>query len=194
MTRRILCYGDSNTYGYDPRSYLGERYPESVRWTALLAAEGWDVRNEGANGRTIPRKDWEIEAALQTIRGQEPDTAIVMLGTNDLLQDPGLSARECAGRMERFLSSLIQESSACKYLLVFPPPMTTGAWVQDAGTLARSRQLAGYYAETAHRLGIAYADAGGWNISLLYDGVHFSPDGHQAFADGIKETLAGLRF
>lgn len=20
----VICYGDSNTYGYDPRSYLGE--------------------------------------------------------------------------------------------------------------------------------------------------------------------------
>ncbi len=36
MGRRILCFGDSNTYGYDPRSYLGGRYPASVRWTALL--------------------------------------------------------------------------------------------------------------------------------------------------------------
>lgn len=24
---RMLCYGDSNTYGYDPRGFRGERYP-----------------------------------------------------------------------------------------------------------------------------------------------------------------------
>ena len=34
MRRRLLCYGDSNTYGYDPRSYLGGRYPDSIRWPA----------------------------------------------------------------------------------------------------------------------------------------------------------------
>ena len=28
MGQRILCYGDSNTYGYDSRSYLGGRYPK----------------------------------------------------------------------------------------------------------------------------------------------------------------------
>ena len=31
MRQKILCYGDSNTYGYDPRAYLGGRYPKAVR-------------------------------------------------------------------------------------------------------------------------------------------------------------------
>lgn len=51
VNHRILCFGDSNSYGYDPRSYLGGRYPASVRWTALLEAAGWMVINEGENGR-----------------------------------------------------------------------------------------------------------------------------------------------
>ena len=80
MCRRLLCYGDSNTYGYDPRSFLGERYPESVRWTALLNAANWDVINRGENGRSIPRLDREIEAAVQTISGVETDVLTVMLG------------------------------------------------------------------------------------------------------------------
>ena len=93
MCRRLLCYGDSNTYGYDPRSFLGERYPESVRWTALLNAAYWDVINRGENGRSIPRLDREIEAAVQTICGIETDALTVMLGSNDLLQYPALRLR-----------------------------------------------------------------------------------------------------
>ena len=34
---KLLCFGDSNTYGYDPRSYLGDRYPSSIRWVDKLA-------------------------------------------------------------------------------------------------------------------------------------------------------------
>ena len=30
----ILCYGDSNTYGYNPVN--GLRYPKDVRWTGVL--------------------------------------------------------------------------------------------------------------------------------------------------------------
>ena len=52
---KIICFGDSNTWGYDPRSYLGERYPKDVRWTGLLSAlPGLEVVNCGVNGRTIP--------------------------------------------------------------------------------------------------------------------------------------------
>lgn len=64
---RVLCYGDSNTYGYDPRFCLGGRRPKSIRWTALLEADGWNIFNEGQNGRCIPQRDWEIAAVVQKI-------------------------------------------------------------------------------------------------------------------------------
>lgn len=34
---RIVCFGDSNTYGYDPRSFFGDRYPEEQIWVNILA-------------------------------------------------------------------------------------------------------------------------------------------------------------
>ena len=32
--KKILCYGDSNTFGYNP--YDASRYNEHTRWTAIL--------------------------------------------------------------------------------------------------------------------------------------------------------------
>ena len=49
----VLAYGDSNTYGYNPRT--GLRYPEDIRWTGLLSSHlgnGYHVIEEGCNGRT----------------------------------------------------------------------------------------------------------------------------------------------
>lgn len=51
---RILCFGDSNTYGCDPRSLLGERYPPNARWPELLRSSGWEAVNCGQNGREVP--------------------------------------------------------------------------------------------------------------------------------------------
>ena len=31
----VICFGDSNTYGYDPRSYLGGRYAADSRWVDI---------------------------------------------------------------------------------------------------------------------------------------------------------------
>lgn len=193
MCRRLLCYGDSNTYGYDPRSYLGGRYPKSVRWTALLDAEGWEVINQGENGRSIPQLDQEIKTAVQTILSAKTEAAVIMLGSNDLLQCPGLTVENCGGRMERFLTSLLAETPATlKIALVAPPPMELGAWVSDQRTIETSHQLAECYEAVAHRLGIAFADAGAWNVGLAYDGVHFSEEGHLAFAKGMQKALDAL--
>lgn len=191
MAHRIVCYGDSNTYGYDPRSYLGGRYPEAVRWTALLNAEGWEVVNEGENGRSIPRLEREIEAAVRTIRRADAEILAVMLGSNDLLQAPGVTAEACGEQMERFLAVVLAGAQEdLKVLLVAPPPMKPGAWVSDPSTLEGSRRLAGSFQVVAQRLGIAFADAGAWDIGLTYDGVHFSEEGHRAFAKGMQATLS----
>ena len=196
MCRRLLCYGDSNTYGYDPRSYLGGRYPESVRWTALLREYGWDVINRGENGRSIPRGDGEIKAAVQSLCREEADILADMLGSNDLLQPSHPSARECAEQMDRFLATLLYADGLDKprkVLLVAPPPMALGDWVQDEETVAASHRLAECYEDTARLLGIGFADAGGWGVGLTYDGVHFSETGHLAFAEGMHQVLSTLR-
>lgn len=32
--KTVMCYGDSNTFGYDPTN--GMRYPRAIRWTGVL--------------------------------------------------------------------------------------------------------------------------------------------------------------
>ena len=97
--KSVVCFGDSNTYGYDPRSYLGDRYPAEVRWTDRL--EKHEVINCGVNGMTVPR---EYSRYVAQVRINEPDLVIGMLGTNDFFR--GLSAVQIAERMDRFLDSI----------------------------------------------------------------------------------------
>ncbi len=176
---RLLCFGDSNTYGYDPRSFLGERYPAESRWTDLLArSTGWEVLNGGCNGRSIP-------APVSAAQLPQADGLIIMLGSNDLLQ--GCLAREISARMERFLMPLLPTYS--HILLVAPPPMKQGAWVTEERLLTESAMLTGAYEALARRLGIAFADAGLWGVELTFDGVHFSEAGHRVFAAGIRAAL-----
>ena len=91
----ILCCGDSNTFGYDPRSFLGDRYDSADRWCDLLAAQtGHEVINAGINGQEVPRDAYSF-------RQTPVDILLIMLGTNDLLR--GASAAETAARMDTFL-------------------------------------------------------------------------------------------
>lgn len=184
---KLLCFGDSNTYGYDPRSYLGGRYSAEYRWVDLLAQEtGWEVLNAGQNGREIPHRSHALLQAEQLIAAYGPvDMLLVMLGDNDLLQ--GASLSEVLSRMETFLKRML--SSCSNLLLVAPPPMKRGAWVTEDCLLNESAQLAAHYQLLARKFGIAFVDAGQWGVELTFDGVHFTEAGHLAFAKGLCAAL-----
>ena len=95
---RMLCYGDSNTYGYDPRGFVGDRYPAECRWVDILARKrNWEVQNEGQNGREIPSRPFQYQRAGELLAQSAPDIFAVMLGTNDLLR--GFTAVEACSRM-----------------------------------------------------------------------------------------------
>lgn len=173
---RVICFGDSNTYGYDPRSYFGGRYDPDCRWVDLLAEKtGWNIRNEGMNGRQIPARGPGFTG--------EWDLIIIMLGTNDLLQ--GITAEDAARRMEAFLSQL----NTGMLLLISPPSMKPGAWVQDSNLIRSSRELGALYQNLAARLGISFVDADSWNIPLTFDGVHFTEESHIRFAQCLYQIL-----
>ena len=161
---KVVCLGDSNTYGYDPRGYFGGRYDADSRWADILSAEtGWNVCNMGQNGREIP--------SAAPAFPDDTDLLIVMLGTNDLLQ--GRSPEQAAERLERFLTAVPLERS--KILMI--------QLIDDSHTFARLCQA------LAEQLSVRFSDAGKWNVPLAYDGVHFTEQGHKAFAAGLLEEL-----
>lgn len=155
---KVICFGDSNTYGYDPRGYFGGRYEGGSRWVNILAAEtGWTICNMGENGREIP----SAAPAFLT----ETDLLIVMLGTNDLLQ--GRRPKATAERMERFLTGL--ELARGKIPLFALPSRSPREWVPGQMLIAASRTFAGCCRTLAGR----------WNVSPAYDGVPLRGAGAQ---------------
>lgn len=173
---KIICFGDSNTYGYDPRGYFGGRY--DAPWPEILAERsGWNVVNDGINGREIPQ--------IPVLFPMDTDLLIIMLGTNDLLQF--CTPQAACEKMERFLELLTLDRN--KILLIAPPPIEFGTWVQDQKLIGNSVLLTKHYQSLSERLGIRFADAGEWNASLAYDGVHLTEAGHRAFVERLFDYL-----
>ena len=179
---KLWCFGDSNTYGYDPCGFFGGRY--AAPWPELLAQKtGFQVINDGKNGRMIPDREHEFHQFRRDAERYIADALIVMLGTNDLLD--GATAGAAAARMEAFLNRCDMPA----ILLVSPPPMKRGAWVPDDGLVEESKELSRQYEGLAKRRGIWFADAGEWDIALAYDGIHFTEEGHARFAEGLASCL-----
>ena len=141
-----------------------------------------EVINCGMNGLQVPTDSvpWQ-----KLIDEKQPDLVIIMLGTNDLLD--GRSAEIVSSRMENYLKELRETRKPI--LLIAPPPLKPGAWVEDESQIAESRILGALYRDICERLHMDFADAGDWNVELSFDGVHFTEAGHEAFAEGLKNHL-----
>ena len=124
--KTLVCFGDSNTWGYVPGSD-GERHPRDVRWPNQLQhllGDEWEVIAEGLNGRTatVDRPDSEgrngLPYLLPCLHSHAPvDLVVIYLGTNDVnFVDDDRVAR-CVGR----LVEVVRRCDA-EVLVVCPPP------------------------------------------------------------------------
>ena len=63
--------------------------------------------------------------------------------------------------------------------------MKRGEWITEENLIAESVKLAEAYQALSQRLGIAFVNAGQWNVELTFDGVHFTEARHCAVAEGL---------
>ena len=183
ITLQIICFGDSNTYGFDPRDFWEARYNADNRWVDLLAKHlDCKVVNDGVNGRVIPRRPDALPMPTEKTCG---DIILIMLGTNDLLE--GASAKDIASRMEAFLKGILPCYK--QIILIAPPPLKRGAWVPGDELVNESICLADEYMFLAQKLTISFVDTRRWNVELTFDGVHFTESGHHAFAAHLAAEL-----
>ena len=187
--KKVLCFGDSNTYGYDPRSYFGSQYKADDRWVDLLGRKlGCRIVNAGENGREIPWKQWELDRFHLMMSNQHVDLLVILLGANDLLQ--GNSAEDVCHRMEHFLKQIPLKTE--QILLIGLPVFQPGVWVEDTAIIDRSIQLADHYKALSERMGVNFVSTADWEIPMAFDGVHFTEEGHRVFAARLFHALQSL--
>ncbi|HEU5434070.1 MAG TPA: SGNH/GDSL hydrolase family protein [Thermomicrobiales bacterium] len=202
--KTVLCYGDSNTWGYAPATR--QRYAPDVRWTGVLAnrlGAGYRVIEEGLNGRTT-RWDDPIELGRNGLTYLRPcveshnpiDLMTIMLGTNDLKErfdlspsDIAQSAAELALEATRYARDAAGQPAQA--LLVAPPPVArlSDFDLMFAGSAEKSRQFSHYYGVMAKLEGVPFFDAGSVVVSSDVDGIHFDADQHRQLGEALAVEI-----
>lgn len=216
--KRILCYGDSNTWGqnpndYDEQSCLYRRYPEHVRWTSVMQDQlgnEYFVCEEGLCGRTTVLDDpfrygWNGYKSLEVVfRTCDPvDCILIMLGTNDLRDVYKISANAITMGMERLVRELknllpYSTSGNAKIIIVNPvrPAMAGDGmyyWEFTEESVEKSKEMAARYKALAHMLNVEFFDANTVARVDGKDGVHLDVESHKklgiALAEKVREVL-----
>ncbi len=201
--KTILCYGDSNTWGYIPGA--GERFGREIRWCGVMReklGEGYVVIEEGLNGRTTAHDDPQeayrngcdyLPPCLET---HSPiDLVIIMLGSNDIKARFGFQAEDIAGGMEKLLgiikgSEAGLEGKAPRILLLSPPHVSPQTELIDfIGRYEVSKRLGALYEQLASQYGCSFLDVSTVvGVSDLPDGLHLNEKAHAA----LGSALAGI--
>ena len=208
--KTILCFGDSNTWGYRPDGT--GRFEWEVRWPGILQKElsGFArVIEEGLNARTTVIDDHvegvsvcrngsrHLPILLETHRPL--DLVAIFLGVNDLKRrfdaapfDIAQGAGELVGIVKRSLTG--PDSKAPQVLLICPPPVKVLSALAGLfeGAITKSAELASHFAWQAGRSGCHFLDAGTIASLSPLDGIHLDEEAHTALGAKVAEFARNI--
>ncbi|MBE5806999.1 MAG: hydrolase [Clostridiales bacterium] len=212
--KRILIFGDSNTWGYDHTQYIPEldtcrRMREDEHWPGRVRAllgDGFDVVTDALNGRTIMVEDpyFPLRRGITGLRvaldAHAPlDLTVLQLGCNELKRHFNLSAGMIAKGMDMLVRECEQRYygyPAPKVLLIAPAPTHP-----DIGKLRsasrfgdeayqKSLQLGALYCDIAERHGCGFIDCAELGFEINdFDGLHYSRADHAKLAPVVAEKI-----
>ncbi len=208
ISMTILCYGDSNTYGYNPSNMM--RYPKDVRWTGVLASllgDEYSVIEEGCNGRTTvyddPDEGWKngLDYLKPCLNTHKPiDIVILMLGSNDLKTCFHASAKDIANGAGVLIDTIkdftnLKQGFVPEIILVSPPHIegcimnSPFNFAFDETAIARSKEFAAEYKALADEKGCRFFDAALVAKASELDSLHLTAESHQRLGKALAEVI-----
>lgn len=211
--KRILCYGDSNTWGWIPSSMGTDRYPINNRWPGILQEKlgnDYEIIEEGLGGRTTmfddPRPEFPERNGCKTLpiilETHLPlDYVLLMLGTTDTKQMMDLSEVEITKGMAELIKiikeyKILKGTSLPNILVIVPPIVKEEADFASKlfkGSTKKGNQLRQLYKELCKKEDVLYLDPTQEIETDSEEGVHIDANNHEILANliytKIKESL-----
>lgn len=206
--KKIICYGDSNTFGYIPGK--GGRYDCHTRWPGKLqdlSGASFEVIEEGLCGRTTAFEDMTCpgRCGLDTMGAiikshGSVDLLVVMLGSNDCKTQFHVSAAQIKDALEKVIKEAIcHAAKPFQMLLIAPAPITENVLKSGFGTefdktsLKVSGELAAEYKKLAEVYACGFLDASEAVCASVTDGLHLDKDSHLALARAVAEKIKEMQ-
>jgi len=195
--KNILCYGDSNTFGYNPKD--NSRYDENTRWTGILqknlGAE-YNVINEGMPNRTgfVDNPDGFLFSGAKHFpdfisKYENIDILILWLGTNDLMLQYHVDFETA----ENGLKNLIELAQTKSKRIIIVPPVTLDETILkgyfsdrfDETSIKKSKEIVMVYKKLAETYHCEYFDVNEFVKPSNIDGLHYDETSHKIIAKNI---------
>ena len=199
--KKIICYGDSNTFGYSPKD--GSRYSENIRWTSLLQnnlGKEYEVINEGMCDRTgfVDNKNGFLFSGSKHFpelikKSDIIDVLILWIGTNDLQFQYDISLDEIKDGLENLIK--LAQLKAKRIIII--PSVTLSDNILDGYfvcqfdkiSIIKSKKAPEVYKKLAEIYKCEFFDINKYVKPSDYDGLHYGENSHKIIADKLAQLF-----
>jgi len=200
--KRILCFGDSNTWGYISGT-KHERYPANIRWTGVLQnllGNNYEIIEEGLNSRGILKGDRvAMDYILPCLDTHDPlDYVLIMLGSNELKSEFDLSTKDVGDNLKLLIQTIQNHSSQLRdikpeIVIIVPPILNENTEYslnnnKYAGAHEKSLQFKEVYSQIAKEFDLKIVDVQDQMI-VGVDGAHITSDSHALLAKAVYDVI-----
>ncbi len=200
--KRIVCYGDSNTWGYNAET--DGRFDDDVRWTGILSNElgnQYTVVEEGLNGRTTVFEDPLNEGLsgmkhlFPILMSQSPiDLLIIMLGTNDTKERFSATPKNIADGIDRLIKKAKSSNvwrGEPRILVIAPIIIDEKCYTSNvaggmgAKCVEKSRELPTLMMQCAKLNNCEFMDCNDYTKVNEIDYMHLDSESHTVFGKAV---------
>ena len=202
--KKILCYGDSNTFGYNP--FDSSRFDEKTRWTALLQenlGSDFEIIEEGACDRTgIADNDKGFLYSAQRhfpkmiTKTKNVDLLILAIGTNDLQFKYDLTVHQFENGLEKLI---VTAKNNVRRIILIPPVILHENVLEgffkfqfDETSVSKSKKIGKIYRKLSNIYGLDYFDLNDFVKPSNADGLHYDSEGHKIISTKLSDYIKGI--
>jgi len=203
---KILCFGDSNTYGFNPIDKT--RFSKTERWTGILQSllgNRYEVIEEGCNNRTgfVRNPDGHMQSGTDCLpdcllKLGRVDLLILALGTNDLQVQFNIDFQTVETGVKHLIK-LFKVKNPLGNIIIIPPVVLNedvikGEWYYQFNEISvkKSDKVAKICINTAKKEECEFFDINSFTSVSPVDGVHYDSESHKLIAEKLAEFIISL--
>ena len=204
--KKILCFGDSNTYGFIPQN--GERYDADTRWTGVLqnfSKNKFEIIEAGCNNRTcfVDNPAGEMFTGYKILPKyleDDLDFVILAIGINDLQPSYNVDYTDIKNGIEKLIKLVQKHSKNSKILIVSPSKITEDilksnfSFMFDKTSIEKCQKINTIYKLTAEQNSCLFLDLDKIVKVSPLDGLHYEPESHEIIAKEIYKIIVTENF
>ena len=197
--KNILCYGDSNTYGFNPSNAL--RYEKKQRWTGVLAdilGSRYSVFEEGCNNRTMyfDNPAGPMQSGCRYFKEclkkyDTVDFVVLGLGINDTQFGYGADESTFQKGLLALISDVRTSFKDAQILVLGPSVIKRNilnsffAQMFDENSIEKSKIICNIYKKVADNEGCFFLNLNTIVQTSDIDGLHYDIKEHKKIATAV---------